>query len=124
MKLISQRKREELIDLLNEFNIELPTIVTKETLKNELMLHGITDDKLRKFGTKEELEKEQDKKKVLSGMVVVKMDRNNSLYQFKTYVFTKKDRMVLMSELDAKELLGSQNGFHIASREEIEQFYK
>lgn len=136
-KPLSQRRVEEVRQVFEDHDIPLPQTDDKDGIPNkkellaELARHGITNKTLKQFEDKpenkldiEESKDASDKATVPTGDVVVCMTRRNPLYIWREYRFTSAKRFIPMSKEHADELIKSDDGFHIATREEIKRYYK
>lgn len=55
--------------------------------------------------------------------VLVKMNRQNSVFEFGRYRFTKKDPYVVMNTTDANKLISKYDGFQLTSPQVVREFY-
>ena len=128
-KTLSQRSVAELTQLFDEFAINFPDseeAPTKKELLSELAEAGITNSVIKEWESKAESADELnvDEEELVTGDVVVQMNRNNSLFSWKKYRFTTETRFLPMPREDAFELIQEYDGFRIASREEIKRYFR
>lgn len=124
-KPLSQRKKDELLKLFEDFSIDLPDVEnpTNKFLVNVLEQAGVTNKALRTLNVKSEQE-EQAASMTFDGMSVVCMDRDNASFQFKKFLFTRDRKYILMPEEDAQEIVNTIPGFRKAGVEEVSSYYK
>lgn len=124
MKPLKARKKEDLIELFIDLNLDLPAEpYTKDKLILELESNGVTNRSLRALEDKKEKDAEATSLSY-NGMAVVCMDRENASFKYKSFEFTQAKRYVLMPDDDAKGLMASFPGFRKATREELTSYYK
>jgi hypothetical protein len=131
MKKIAQMNKSELIEVFQEWNLELPDPTTLTELRDGLQQAGVDDTSLKDWNKKEDVPMpevgnfEDEVEKHKGEDVVVKMTRENVHYNFGGYIFTQKAPFVVMKPDAANLLLNSDiEGFHRATKEEIKGFYK
>ncbi len=128
MKPLSQMLKQDLVELYEKFNLELPDEpYTKNELLYGLEESNITTETLKKFNGKSEDESigvEPRYAGVDKGSVVVVMRRKNKSFSYGKHSFSDTKPYVVMTDAEAKELVNSVKGFSIASAEEIKRFYK
>ncbi|ASZ74887.1 hypothetical protein FDI69_gp073 [Rhodococcus phage Trina] len=134
MKRISQYSKPELIALFEKYNLELPQTKpgkqpTVKEMVVQLGVYEINDETLRKMEEKHDFQPDEKTYENIaatspSGDVVVMMTRKNPSFNFKTHKFTQERRFVPMSEEDAEQLISIWPGFHKATREEIQRYYR
>lgn len=129
-KPLAQRNKDELLELLEGFDIEVPEDCSTNKLRVALLEeHGITNKRLKIMETQDERpasagSPEDDEIQLPSDKCVVVMDRENSSYGFKNYFFSREKKYVLMDKNDADELVTSDFGFRIASVDEVMRNFK
>lgn len=122
MKPLTQRKKEDLVEIFRRFELDLPEgDFTKQDLLMSLQAAGIDNRKVALFESKEEKENKYTESNT---MVIVRMDRQNVLFQYGQFKFTKNKPYQLMSSLSARDLVQKFPGFHVASPEEVEDYYR
>lgn len=131
-KPLSQRNESELIALFLEFDIQPPDPeeTTVKELRSILAEHGIDNKAIRDWESKQENQldiKEYDGTEPTeqpSGDVVVVMQRNNPVFEWGKYKFTREAKYIPMPKDDAMNLIQKYDGFRIATREEIKRHYQ
>lgn len=127
----------ELLGLYEKFDLMLPTEednggkVTNDDMREDLQItYGITDEKLREWEAKKDVELEDDAEgdysnyvEDESGRVLIYMDRQNSSYGIGKYVFTQKQRYLPVDKETAEEILANHEGFRQVSREEVKRIF-
>lgn len=73
--------------------------------------------------TKEEVVTQQESLPAVKNHLV-KMERDNPLFEFGGYKFTQSHPYALMTGSDAERLMRSEQGFRLALPSELEEFYK
>lgn len=131
-KSLSQRNEGELIEVFLQFDIQPPdpTETTVKELRSILEEHGITNKVLRDWENKQENKldiKEYDGREPSAqpdGDVVVVMQRNNPIFVWGKYKFSREAKYIPMPKDEAMELIQKYDGFRIATREEIKRHYQ
>jgi hypothetical protein len=130
MKKIAQMNKSELIEVFQEWNLELPDPTTLTELRDGLAQASIDDESLKDWNKKEDVPMPEigdfsdEVEKHKGEDVVVKMTRENVHYNFEGYIFTQKNPFVVMKPGAADILVNNVDGFHKATKEEIKGFYK
>ncbi|QLF83306.1 hypothetical protein SEA_NICEHOUSE_62 [Rhodococcus phage NiceHouse] len=129
VKSLSQRNVDEIKQVFTEFGIDIPDEATKKELLVELGRLGIDNKKLKEFESKKEnkldvKEYADQENPEVEGDVVVCMKRNNTVFSWGTYRFTSTHKFVPMPKDEALKLIQAYPGFHIATRKEIQSYYK
>lgn len=129
MKSLSQRNKDELVEIYTKYGLELPEVINKNELKNRLLqVYGIDNDKLKQMESKKDFSPSQESydsiaADTVTGDVVVAMTRQNPSFTYKKYKFTQERPYVPMTQEDAEFLISRYPGFHKAIREEIKRYY-
>lgn len=109
------KNKEELIGIGAAFNVVLEPDQTKNEMLEELEKQEVTWDMW-----KEKQEQEQEER---SEMVLLKMERANRTYETHGARFTHDHPYVLVTRQQADQILGTEDGFRMASPQEAERFY-
>ena len=126
-KPLASRKKEELLELCEGFEINVPNSCrTNKAIISLLEENGINNKRLKIMETEDErpVQEEEDTPQLNSNQCVVVMERSNSSYGFKRYLFSREKPYVLMEKPDAEELVSSEPGFRVASVDEIMRNFK
>jgi len=109
------------------FGVELEGLKGKPAILKALDEDGITYDMYDKFVNAEKAEPEiapRKEKKVVDGpTVLVRMERENPMYTIDGHVFTREHPYVAMSEEDAEFIFSTQEGFRMATPNEVRDYY-
>lgn len=133
MKSLSARTVSEIMDIFEEYSIDLPDtdggIPTKKELLTELELLGINSRTLKSWESKkdvfnESIDKNNSEPTALSDEVIVRMTRRNPIFQWKGHKFSKEHCFVPMKKDEAFDLIQSFSGFHISNRKEVKRYYR
>lgn len=117
----------ELKSVAEYFGVDLEGVSGKSAIVAALDEDGITYDMYNKFLNAESAEAEvapRKEKKVVDGpTVLVRMDRGNPMYEINGHVFTREHPYVAMSETDAEFIFSTQEGFRMATPNEVRDYY-
>lgn len=110
------------------FGVELDGGKSKPSILKALEEDGITYEMYEKFLNAEKAEADvlprtQKKAKPQGETVLVKMERANPFYEIDGHVFTKEHPYVAMTEKDAEFIFETQEGFRMATPNEIREYY-
>lgn len=137
-KPLRQRKREELVDLAIDAEIFI-TDETKDQIIDKLSEVGINNKSLRAMEEKKEKESKAKKAVVEAtedkteappefelpeGKTAVYMSRNNRSFLFRGARFSQENRIQLLDDDVAEDLLARHTGFQKLSRKEVLSYYK
>lgn len=84
----------------------------------------VETDEVQEQEPVETTEDEEEPVKAEQNKVLVRMDRGNAGYRVGSYHFTKAHPFVIMDREDADKLVNGAQGFHIASADEAERYYR
>lgn len=129
-------KVNELRGIADSFGVDLESAKTKDAIIGVLEEEGVTYDLYARFS---EVEKNDpadmieadyvagDALKVLDtdgqNTVLVKMDRQNGMYQTAGFTFTRDHPFVAMTEAQAQFIFDTESGFRMATPKEIQEYY-
>jgi hypothetical protein len=129
-------KINELRAVAENFGVDLESAKSKVAIIGILEEEGVTYDLYERFA---QVEKEDpldmieadyvagDALKVLDAdgqnTVLVKMDRQNGLYQTAGFTFTRDHPFVAMTENQAQFIFDTESGFRLATPKEIQEYY-
>ena len=122
--------KSELLEVFQEWNLEVPQPATLVELRDGLQQAGVDDESIASFGQKTDVPMPEvgdfsdEVEKHKGEDVVVKMTRENVHFNFEGYVFSQKNPFVVMKPVAADALLEAFDGFHKATSQEIKGFYK
>jgi len=123
MKAFKSQSKKDLEALFEKLELDLPEgKYTQKDLVFTLEDLGITPENIDSFNKKQEREAVDNTQ--YDSMTVVCMDRNNIEYRFKKFKFTQSNKYILMSKEDADELLRQSTGFHKASPQEVNAYFR
>lgn len=126
--------KKELLELGDQFGVELKPQMSKENIVTELQENGVTFDFVKK--NKElvdqeneldaDLEVEEPPKKKLTreNSILMLMTRKNPTFEVLGYRFTKEHPFAVVSEDDADEIMSLWEGFRPATPNEVREYYK
>ena len=124
MKKIAAMRKDELIDLLIKYNLEIPDDATKKELIDILNENNIDDDFVSTMDDDVTPASAANVQNDYGNKVPVKMNRANVIFIYKKYSFTKEDPIALVDIDIAYELINKFNGFKILDTSELERFAK
>lgn len=137
MKNLNQMNKKELHELYEKFDLMLPDaeegekITNKDLIEDLQVTYGITNEVLKEYERKKDVELEEDAEGDYSGYVedndgriLIYMDRPNASYGIGKYVFTQANRYMPVDKETAKELLTNHEGFRQVSREEVKRVFR
>jgi len=129
----------QLKQIAEEFAVETPSKITKNSLIDLLHADGVTYeiyahfDKISKEKEDNKREEEEmqaqfyinqsDAVRAASNQVLVKMERSNASYQSGRYVFTQEHPFVAMPIWDAQYIFDTESGFRLATPSEVQSYY-
>lgn len=120
-------KVSELKSAAEYFGVDLDGAKGKSAIIELLAEEGITYDMYDKFLNAEKAEADipvrKEKKAVDGPSVLVRMERANPMYSINGHVFTKDHPYVAMSEEDAEFIFSTQEGFRMATPNEVRDYY-
>ena len=120
-------KLAELKAVAEYFGVDLEGAKGKPAIIKALDEEGISYDMYDKFVNAEKAEPElaprKEKKAVDGPTVLVRMERANPMYTVDGHVFTKDHPYVAMSEQDAEFIFTTQQGFRMATPNEVRDYY-
>lgn len=119
MKKIAQMRRDELIELALENEVDVDDEMTKVEIKNAILDAGI-DDESRKQPDKVDTAKPAE----TEDEILIRMTRQTKHYKYGKYLFTDSDPFAVMSKKDAENILkDNPDGFRKSSEDEIRSFF-
>ena len=118
----------ELKNIAEYFAVELDGAKSKSAIIKALDEEGITFEMYNKFLNADKADVEVSAPKVKKAKtdgptVLVRMERGNPMYQINGHVFTREHPYVAMSEEDAEFIFGTQEGFRMATPNEVREYY-
>jgi hypothetical protein len=121
-------KINDLKEVAEYFGVDLEGIKGKPAIIKALDEDGITYDMYDKFSNAEKAEpdilpKTGKKSNPEGPTVLVRMERANPFYEIDGHVFTKEHPYVAMTENDAEFIFSTQEGFRMATPNEIREYY-
>lgn len=133
-------KKALLVQVAEDFAVDLPEDATKDVILERLAEDGVTWDMYKEAYPDEKDQDDADVKadepvadekdepkeveyKKSTSKVLLKMTRSNGTYEVRKYKFTRANPFVAVSEEDANYILENIEGFKIASPREAEEFY-
>ena len=125
-------KKDILIQVAEDFAVELPEDATKAQIIGALADDGVTWDMYKEsfpevtdLPDKEDDDEPEDGPKFSASKatVLLKMTRGNGTYQVRGYKFTREHPYLPVDEEDANYILENIDGFKIASPREAQEFY-
>lgn len=128
-------KLDELKTVADNFGVDTENAKTKKLLISLLDEEGVTYDLYNKFYSAEKdnpeeyVENFQTRNQQLNlpnntnDIVLVKMDRQNGLYETNGFAFTREHPFVAMAPWQAQQIFDSENGFRPATPREIQEYY-
>lgn len=124
----NKMKLAELKEVAEYFAVDVEGSKSKSSILKALEEDGITYEMYSKFLNAEKADVEvsapKTKKSVSEGpTVLVKMERGNPMYQIDGHIFTKEHPYVAMSEEDAEFIFSTQEGFRMATPNEVREYY-
>lgn len=123
MKAFKSQSKKDLEALFEKLELDLPEgKYTQKDLVFTLEDLDITPENIDSFNKKQEREAVDHTQ--YDSMTVVCMDRKNIEYRFKKFKFTQSNKYILMSKEDADELLRQSTGFHKASPQEVNAYFR
>lgn len=128
-------KLEELKNVADNFGVDLEGAKTKKQILALLEEEGVSYDLYNKFfsAEKDEVEDFVDDLQVRSQqlnlpsqtdeIILVKMERQNGMYQTGGFTFTRDHPYVAMSPWQAQAIFDNESGFRPATPKEIQEYY-
>lgn len=129
-------KIKELRDIADSFGVDLDNAKSKNSIIEILEEEGVTYDLYEKFSQVDKDDPSDmieadyvagDALKALDGdsqnTVLVKMERQNGLYQTAGFTFTRDHPFVAMTEYQAQFIFDTESGFRMATPKEIQEYY-
>lgn len=145
-------KLEELVAVAEEFGVDVAEYKTKGQVLAAIADEGVTYERYAELKTAREanlaeleaaalaekaIEEEEDLepvedtlvapvkkgRKPKEEMVVVKMHRPNFYYEVGDKIFTKEHPFVVMSPDEAQSIFDKEEGFHLATPRETQEYY-
>lgn len=128
-------KLEELRSVAEGFGVDLDGVKTKKALLSLLDEEGVTFDLYQKFFSAEKDDAEeyvddaqvriQQSQKPDDGgdVILVKMERQNGMYQTGGFTFTRDHPYVAMAPWQAQAIFDNETGFRPATPKEIQEYY-
>lgn len=128
----------KLVDLkavAENFGVELGSAKTKKEVLAALEEEGVTYDLFQKFFSAEKddvsdhVDGLQLRNQTISipdpndEMILVKMDRQNGMYQTGGFTFTREHPYVAMAPWQAQSIFDNEIGFRPATPKEIQEYY-
>lgn len=117
----------ELKDIAEYFGVDLDGISGKASIIEAFDEEGITYAMYAKFLDAEKAEPDvpsRKEKRVVDGpTVLVRMERANPMYEINGHLFTREHPYVAMSEEDAEFIFSMQEGFRMATPNEVRDYY-
>jgi hypothetical protein len=128
-ELLNNNTRVELIDMATEFG--LPIWGKKKDIAKRIVrfeLGANVEETVKVEDVNNEVIDEEDPKTkeeaVSRGLVIVKMERNNSMYQAIGRTFSRNHPFAAVTEDEANHLIENIKGFRMATPREVERFYE
>ena len=128
-------KLEELRSVAEGFGVEIGTVKTKKAIVELLDEEGVTFDLYQKFfsSDKDEAAEYVDDINIRNqqlnlpnpgdDIILVKMDRQNGLYETGGFTFTREHPYVAMAPWQAQAIFDTEIGFRPATPKEIQEYY-
>ncbi|NBR23224.1 MAG: hypothetical protein EBU08_05485 [Micrococcales bacterium] len=128
-------KLEELRGVADGFGVDLDSAKTKKQILNLLEEEGVTFDLYQKFfsAEKDDAEEYVDDAQIRNQrlnlpdpneeVMLVKMDRQNGLYETAGFTFTRDHPYVAMAPWQAQVIFDNETGFRPATPKEIQEYY-
>ena len=124
-------KVSELKQIAEDFAVDIEGIGGKKDIIAALAEEGVTWSIYEKAKGIEEEEKEmnatatktESKSINKEDMVLVKMTRDNFSYEIRGYTFTKEHPFVAMDKDTAQAIFDKEDGFRLATPNEVQEFY-
>ena len=128
-------KLEELRSVADGFGVELGNVKTKKGIIELLDEEGVTYDLYNKFfsSEKDEAAEYVDNLNVRNQqlnlpnpneeIILVKMERQNGLYETGGFTFTREHPYVAMAPWQAQAIFDTETGFRPATPKEIQEYY-
>jgi len=127
-------KLDELKTVADGFGVELGNAKTKKAILSALEEEGVTYDLYEKFFAAEKDEPEeyvddihvrvqQQQAQDSDDVILVKMDRQNGMYQTGGFTFTRDHPYVAMAPWQAQAIFDNETGFRPATPKEIQEYY-
>ena len=128
-------KLEELRSVAEGFGVEIGTVKTKKAIVELLDEEGVTFDLYQKFfsSDKDEAAEYVDDINIRNqqlnlpspgdDIILVKMDRQNGLYETGGFTFTREHPYVAMAPWQAQAIFDTETGFRPATPKEIQEYY-
>lgn len=129
-------KIKELRDIADSFGVDLDNAKSKNSIIEILEEEGVTYDLYEKFSQVDKDDPSDmieadyvagDALKALDSdsqnTVLVKMERQNGLYQTAGFTFTRDHPFVAMTEYQAQFIFDTESGFRMATPKEIQEYY-
>ncbi len=119
----------ELEQVVKDFDLELPTRKTKNSLVSTLDKGGVTwEDYENLYGAapvevEEEKIEEVKKKESNEPTVLLRMTRENPVFQERGYEWTRTHPFQVVKESDAEFLISTYEGFRPALPSEVKEYY-
>lgn len=122
----------ELREIADSFGVDLDGVSKKADIISAITEEGVTWQMYVGFESAERADPEEAGLDVFhqeinlddpANTVLVKMTRTNMFYQVDKYTFTKEHPFVAMSEDDAQEIFDREDGFVVATPNEVKKYY-
>ena len=120
----------ELKVIATDFAVDTEGLKNKKDIIAALAEEGVTWSVYE--STVEAIEKDTEEIEILpkfdpkaqpENTILVRMTRDNHRYDIHGYTFTKDHPFVAMSEEDAQKILDTEEGFRLATPQEVQDFY-
>lgn len=122
--------KNDLLEICNEFGVEVNKNATKEELLANLAEDGVEHSlylsmhpELAPDYVEPEVPAVEDVKVETSEKILLKMTRPNRTYEVRGVRFTQRNPYALVSEEDAEFLINKVGGFQPAMPREVEAYY-
>lgn len=124
-------KISELKQIADEYGVDVEGLKGKANIIAAFAEEGVTWSMYNKSqndieSAKEEIEvlpKFDKNKKIEADQILVKMTRHNPRFDIQGFTFTREHPFVAMAKEKAQAIFNKEDGFRIATPEEVQEFY-
>jgi hypothetical protein len=119
----------ELRDVAREFGVDIEKIKTKTGIAGALATDGVTYEMYNTISLAEKVELEPEvvepKNEVKAGVesLLVRMERENGIYETRGVTFTREHPYALVDVSTAQDIFDNEEGFRPATPRELQEFY-
>lgn len=119
-----QFNKQKLLDIAAYFQVDVDESQTKPEIEASIKLAGVSWAAYKKFEAEQESETEKSEASFFTdSRVLLKMERQNPVFEAYGYTFTKDNPFVLMNSNAAQDIIDAYEGFRIATPAEAKSFY-